>query len=92
MEPAPEGVLARNLGLDLIVVVNKTDYMVELEKDFDYKDEHFDFIQQAVSSVNDEVLCEKSYLMRLLYPSGAEVLFAIWCQSILYKCQGGQKL
>ena len=50
LEPAPEGVLARNLGLDLIVVVNKTDYMVELEKDFDYKDEHFDFIQQAVSS------------------------------------------
>jgi len=48
LEPAPEGVLARNLGLDLIVVVNKTDYMVELEKDFDYKDEHFDFIQQAV--------------------------------------------
>ena len=23
--------------------------MAELEKDFDYKDEHFDFIQQAVS-------------------------------------------
>ena len=49
LEPAPEGVLARNLGFDLLVVVNKTDYMVELEKDFDYKDEHFDFIQQAVS-------------------------------------------
>ena len=40
--------IARNLGLDLIVVVNKTDYMVDLEKDYDYKDEHFDFIQQAV--------------------------------------------
>ena len=38
----------RNLGLDLVVVVTKTDYMSELEKDFDYKDEHFDFIQQAV--------------------------------------------
>merc|ERR1719410_3206793 len=48
LEPAPDGVLARNLGLDLIVVVNKTDYMVDLEKDYDYKDEHFDFIQQAV--------------------------------------------
>merc|ERR1719154_548435 len=46
LEPTPENVLARSL--DLIVVVNKTDYMVELEKDFDYKDEHFDFIQQAV--------------------------------------------
>ena len=31
-----------------MVVVTKTDYMSELEKDFDYKDEHFDFIQQAV--------------------------------------------
>jgi len=48
LDPAPEGVLARNLGLDLIVVVNKTDFMAELEKDYDYKDEHFDFIQQAV--------------------------------------------
>ncbi len=39
---------SRNLGLDLIVVVTKTDFMADLEKDFDYKDEHFDFIQQAV--------------------------------------------
>merc|ERR1719461_1366878 len=48
LEALPEGTLARNLGLDLVVVVTKTDYMSELEKDFDYKDEHFDFIQQAV--------------------------------------------
>jgi len=38
LEPLPEGTLTRNLGLDLIVVVTKTDYMIELEKDFDYKD------------------------------------------------------
>jgi len=48
LEPLAEGTLARNLGLDLVVVVTKTDYMADLEKDFDYKDEHFDFIQQAV--------------------------------------------
>merc|ERR1719290_397274 len=48
LEPLPEGVLERNTGLDLIVVVTKTDYMGSLEKDYDYKDEHFDFIQQAV--------------------------------------------
>lgn len=48
LDPLPEGTLARNLGLDLIVVVSKTDYMADLEKDYDYKDEHFDFIQQAV--------------------------------------------
>ena len=48
LEPTPEGTLSRNLGLDLIVVVNKTDFITDLEKDYDYKDEHFDFIQQAV--------------------------------------------
>ena len=50
LEPAPEGTLSRNLGLDLIVVVNKTDFITDLEKDYDYKDEHFDFIQQMVIS------------------------------------------
>merc|ERR1711936_276331 len=32
LEPLPEGTLARNLGLDLIVVINKTDYMADLER------------------------------------------------------------
>ena len=53
LEPAPEGTLSRNLGLDLIVVVNKTDFITDLEKDYDYKDEHFDFIQQAVIVILD---------------------------------------
>lgn len=44
--PLPEGVLTRNLGLDIVVVVTKTDYMATLEKDLDYKEEHFDFMQQ----------------------------------------------
>nr|CAH0101719.1 unnamed protein product [Daphnia galeata] len=44
--PLPEGVLTRNLGLDIVVVVTKTDYMATLEKDLDYKEEHFDFIQE----------------------------------------------
>ena len=46
--PLPEGTLSRNLGLDLIVVVTKTDYMSDLERDYDYKEEHFDFIQQSI--------------------------------------------
>ena len=46
--PLPEGTLSRNLGLDLIVVVTKTDFMTDLERDYDYKEEHFDFIQQAI--------------------------------------------
>ena len=63
LEPLPEGTLARNLGLDLIVVINKTDYMADLEKDYDYKDEHFDFIQQAVSTT----IPSSSNLMVLVY-------------------------
>ncbi|RWS26890.1 cytoplasmic dynein 1 light intermediate chain 2-like protein [Leptotrombidium deliense] len=43
-----ENVLTHNLGLDIVVVITKTDYMSTLEKEFDYKEEAFDFIQQAV--------------------------------------------
>ena len=44
----PDGVLARNLGVDIIICVTKTDYMTSLEKNLDYKEEHFDFIQQSI--------------------------------------------
>ncbi|XP_028165679.1 cytoplasmic dynein 1 light intermediate chain 1 [Ostrinia furnacalis] len=46
--PLPEAVLTTNLGLDIVVVVTKTDYMTTLEKEHDYRDEHFDFMQQWV--------------------------------------------
>ncbi|KAF4518037.1 hypothetical protein B566_EDAN009270 [Ephemera danica] len=46
--PLGEATLTRNMGLDMVVVVTKTDYMATLEKDFDYRDEHFDFIQQWI--------------------------------------------
>ncbi|PRD27239.1 UNVERIFIED_CONTAM: Dync1li2 [Trichonephila clavipes] len=34
-----------NLGLEIIVVITKTDFMSTLEKQHDFKEEHFDFIQ-----------------------------------------------
>ncbi|XP_055843436.1 cytoplasmic dynein 1 light intermediate chain 1 [Episyrphus balteatus] len=46
--PLTEGALTTNLGLDMVVVVTKTDYMTTLEKEYDYRDEHFDFIQQWI--------------------------------------------
>lgn len=46
--PLGDDTLTSNLGLDVIVVITKTDYMSTLEKNYDFKDEHFDFIQQAV--------------------------------------------
>ncbi|XP_045458869.1 cytoplasmic dynein 1 light intermediate chain 2 [Melitaea cinxia] len=44
----PEAVLTTNLGLDIVVVATKTDYMTTLEKEHDYRDEHFDFMQQWI--------------------------------------------
>jgi len=82
LEPLAEDTLTRNLGLDLIVVVTKTDYMSDLERDYDYKDEHFDFIQQYVRkfclqfgaslfyvSVKDDKNCDLlyKYLVHRIY-------------------------
>ncbi|KAJ3654107.1 hypothetical protein Zmor_013320 [Zophobas morio] len=44
----PEGTLTNNLGLDIVVVVTKTDYIQTLEKEHDYRDEHLDFMQQWI--------------------------------------------
>ena len=46
--PLSESTLTRNLGLPLLVVLTKCDVMPSLEKDYDFKDETFDFIQQHV--------------------------------------------
>ncbi|XP_023029957.2 dynein light intermediate chain [Leptinotarsa decemlineata] len=46
--PLAEGTLTNNLGLDIVVVVTKTDYIQNLEKDHDYRDEHLDFMQQWI--------------------------------------------
>ncbi len=78
----PEGTLTRNLGLDLIVVVTKTDYITELEKDFDYKDEHFDFIQQAVSYIlilkaNQYLNPHVSKSLVLFYISGFAIFYIL---------------
>ncbi|KAH9527945.1 Cytoplasmic dynein 1 light intermediate chain 1, variant 2 [Dermatophagoides farinae] len=45
-DPLPSDVLSHNLGLDIVVAITKTDYMSTLEKDYDFREEHFDFIQQ----------------------------------------------
>ena len=40
--------LTRNLGIEIVVVITKTDHISQLEKDHDYTEEIFDFIQQAI--------------------------------------------
>lgn len=37
-----------NIGIEMIVVVAKTEYMKELQTDFGYEEEHFDFIQLSL--------------------------------------------
>ncbi|CAF3627668.1 unnamed protein product [Rotaria sp. Silwood1] len=43
--PLPEGVLTKSFGIPVIVVITKCDVMSTLEKENDYKDEQFDFMQ-----------------------------------------------
>ncbi|XP_067935323.1 cytoplasmic dynein 1 light intermediate chain 2-like [Watersipora subatra] len=46
--PLGENVLINNLGVPVIVVLTKSDAISTLEKEMDYKEERFDFIQQHV--------------------------------------------
>lgn len=48
LEITISGTLTNNLGLDIVVVVTKTDYIQNLEKEQDYRDEHLDFMQQWI--------------------------------------------
>eukprot|EP00794_Sanderia_malayensis_P018742 gene18742-20631_t len=48
MLPLGETILSNNLGLPILVVTTKSDAMSTLEKENNYKDEHFDFIQKHI--------------------------------------------
>ncbi|CDW56778.1 dynein intermediate chain [Trichuris trichiura] len=43
--PLSESILSNNIGVPLIVVLTKCDMISSLEKDYDLRDEHFDFVQ-----------------------------------------------
>ncbi|KAL1918526.1 uncharacterized protein VTP21DRAFT_3186 [Calcarisporiella thermophila] len=49
--PLGPGILTENLGIPLIVVCNKSDLVTKLERELDYKDDEFDFIQQTLRTV-----------------------------------------
>ena len=46
-EGLEDGVLSRNLGIDLVVVLTKSDAMTQLEAEHGLTDQHFDFLQQV---------------------------------------------
>ncbi|XP_029634296.1 cytoplasmic dynein 1 light intermediate chain 2 isoform X1 [Octopus sinensis] len=80
--PLPESTLNCNLGIPIVVLVTKTDTISVLEKEHDYKEEHFDFIQQHLrkfclnygaaliyTSVKEEKNCDLlfKYLVHRIY-------------------------
>ncbi|XP_057291342.1 cytoplasmic dynein 1 light intermediate chain 1-like [Hydractinia symbiolongicarpus] len=44
--PLGENVLVDNLGIPVVVVAAKSDHMSVLEKEWEYREEHFDFLQK----------------------------------------------
>ncbi|XP_013419825.1 cytoplasmic dynein 1 light intermediate chain 2 isoform X1 [Lingula anatina] len=80
--PLGESTLTNNLGIPIVVVVTKSDAISTLEKENDYREEHFDFIQQhirkfclnygaalAYVSVKEDKNCELlyKYLVHRIY-------------------------
>ncbi|KAI8454670.1 dynein light intermediate chain-domain-containing protein [Phakopsora pachyrhizi] len=49
--PLPLGTLTENLGVGIVVVCTKSDKIDQLEREKDFKEEHFDFIQQVLRSI-----------------------------------------
>ncbi|KXS12064.1 dynein light intermediate chain [Gonapodya prolifera JEL478] len=51
LPPLPEGCLTDNLGVPIVIVCTKADSIGMLERDSDYREEQFDFIQQALRTI-----------------------------------------
>ncbi|KAL9940758.1 hypothetical protein V8E36_000246 [Tilletia maclaganii] len=49
--PLGDGILTNNYGVPIIVVCTKADLMAKLERDRDFKEEQFDYIQQVLRTV-----------------------------------------
>jgi len=47
-ETLGENILSNNIGIPIVVAVTKSDHVANLEKDHDYHEEHFDFIQKHI--------------------------------------------
>ncbi|KAJ3044642.1 hypothetical protein HDV00_001568 [Rhizophlyctis rosea] len=49
--PLARGTLTNNLGIPVVVVAAKSDATINLERERDYKEDQFDFIQQSLRTV-----------------------------------------
>ncbi|XP_023368884.1 cytoplasmic dynein 1 light intermediate chain 1 [Otolemur garnettii] len=64
--PLGADTLTHNLGIPVLVVCTKCDAISVLEKEHDYRDEHFDFIQSHIRKFCLQCIL----LIRLLIPAG----------------------
>ncbi|VDI47925.1 dynein light intermediate chain 1, cytosolic [Mytilus galloprovincialis] len=67
--PLGENSLTHNLGIPIVVVLTQSDAISKLEKEHDYREEHFDFIQQHVRK-----FCLK-FQMKWVYLDGASLVY-----------------
>lgn len=49
--PLPPGILTNNLGISLVIVCTKSDQINSLERDKDFKEEQFDYVQQTLRTI-----------------------------------------
>ncbi|KAG0251156.1 hypothetical protein BG011_007807 [Mortierella polycephala] len=49
--PLTEGCLTNNTGVPIIIVCTKSDHINNLEREMDYKEETFDYIQQSLRAI-----------------------------------------
>ncbi|KAI7829471.1 dynein light intermediate chain-domain-containing protein [Gamsiella multidivaricata] len=49
--PLTEGCLTNNTGVPIIIVCTKSDHINNLERELDYKEETFDYIQQSLRTI-----------------------------------------
>ncbi|KAI8801785.1 dynein light intermediate chain-domain-containing protein [Cladochytrium replicatum] len=49
--PLPQGALTKNLGIPIVVVCTKSDNMIALEREKDFRDDQFDYIQQTLRTI-----------------------------------------
>ncbi|KAI1316219.1 hypothetical protein EDD11_010329 [Mortierella claussenii] len=49
--PLTEGCLTNNTGVPIVIVCTKSDYIINLEREMDYKEETFDYIQQTLRTI-----------------------------------------
>lgn len=90
-EALTEGMLTDNWGVPIVVVCTKADAIPRLERDKDFKEEHFDYIQQVLRTVcmkygaglfyassqrPQSMEVVRSYILHRLFSSSAAFPFA----------------